>query len=276
MVNILVPIDFSDFSKIAIDYAVKVANKLNGNITLLHFVNMIQPTRSSMKYMFKSVEKELIDIAKEDFEELLKDISKKNKTNNPIQYKVARGTSFNGTLKKEAKRLHTGLIVMGARGASALEKVIVGSNTASLIDVSDVPVLAVPELGEFKSFKNIVYVTDLVHLDKELKLFLPYANIFGSMIHIVHITRSEKDVKVIEENIYKTALERVNYKKFTVNVLVSKNMDVAIEDFVTKIKADLITTFAYDHNFYDKLFNRSIAKQMTFQSNVPLLAFKQK
>jgi len=277
MVNILVPTDFSDFSKVAINFAVKVANKLDGNVTLLHVVNIIQPTRSSMRFMFKTVEQELMDIAKEDFEELLKDINKQNKTATPIKYKVSLGTSFNGVLNKEAKKLRTGLIVMGTRGAGGLAKVIVGSNTASLIDSSNVPVLAVPELAEFKSFKNIVYATDMVNLDKELKTFLPYAKTFDSMVHVVHVTPSDKNVKAIEEKIYKAALGKINYKKFTVNVLVNKKADKAVEEYVDKIKADLVTTFAYEDSFYKKLFNnRSLAKQMAFQSIVPLLTFKQK
>jgi len=277
MVNILVPTDFSDFSKVAINFAVKVANKLDGNVTLLHVVNIIQPTRSSMRFMFKTVEQELIDIAKEDFEELLKDINKQNKTTTPIKYKVALGTSFNGVLNKEAKKLRTGLIVMGTRGASGLAKVIVGSNTASLIDSSQVPVLSVPELAEFKNFKNIVYATDMVNIDKELKAFLPYAKILDSTVHVVHVAPTSKNVKEIEEKIYKAALGKINYKKFTVNVLVNKKVDKAVEEFVNTIKGDLVTTFAYEDSFYKKLFNnRSLAKQMTFQSSVPLLTFKQK
>ena len=276
MVNILVPTDFSDFSKVAINFAVKVANRLDGNVTLLHVVNIIQPTRSSMRFMFKSVEQGLIDIAKEDFEELLKDINKQNKTATPIKYKVSLGTSFNGVMNKEAKRLRSGLIVMGTRGASELRQMLVGSNTASLIDASHVPVLSVPELAEFKGFKNIVYATDMVNIDKELKAFLPYAKIFDSMVHVVHVTSSEKDVKEIEEKIYKAALGKINYKKFTVNVFVSKKIDKTVEKFVDTIKADLVTTFAYEDSFYKKLFSRTLAKQMPFQSSVPLLTFKQK
>jgi nucleotide-binding universal stress UspA family protein len=275
MVNILVPTDFSDLSKVAIKFAIKVANKLNGNITLLHIVNMMQPTRDNMRLKIKSMEQELIDVAKEDFEELVKETSKQNKTNRPIKYKVARGTSFSRTLKRQAKKLHSGLIVMGTRGSSDFKKVIMGDSTAAIIDVSHIPVLAVPELAEFKSFKNIVYATDLKHLENELKALLPYANIFGSTVHIVHVTPAEKNVRAAEEKIYKSALGRIDYKKFVVKVIVSKKVDNAIEDYVTQFKADMVTTFAHEHSFYEKLFNRNIAQKLAFQSNVPLLAFKQ-
>ena len=276
MVNILVPTDFSDLSRVAIDYAIKVANKLNGNITLLYVVNMVQPTHASMWFKFKSFERELVKHAKEDFEILLKEVSKNNKTRKPIKYKISRGTSFSSIVKKESKRLHTGLIVMGARGASGLKHVLMGSNTESIIDISHVPVLAVPELGEFKSFKNIVYAVDINHLEEELKALLPYARFFDSNVHMFLITSSEKNIKAIEEKIYKATVGKIMYNKFTVKVAVSRNIDTAIESYVEEIKADLLTTFTHEHNFYEKLFNRSITKKMRFQSNVPLLAFKHK
>ncbi len=276
MVNILVPTDFSELSKVAINYAVKVANKLNGSITLLYVVNMVQPTNASMWFKFKTFEKELVKQAKADFEELIAEASKLNKTAKPIKYKIVRGASFNDTVKKAAKRLRTGLIVMSARGASGLQRVLMGSNTASLIDVSHVPVLAVPELGEFKNFKNIVYAIDLKHFDNELKAMLPYAKFFDSNVHMFHVTSSEKNIKAIEEKIYNSTVGKIMYNKFTVKVIVSKNLDKALENYVNEIKADLVTTFTHDDSFYDKLFNRSITRKMTFQSNVPLLAFKQK
>jgi nucleotide-binding universal stress UspA family protein len=276
MVNILVPTDFSELSKVAINYAVKVGNKLNGNITLLYVVNTVQPTNASMWFKFKSFEKELIKQAKIDFELLIKDASKLNKTNKPIKYKIVRGASFNNTVKKAAKRLRTGLIIMGARGASGLKSVLMGSNTESMIDISHVPVLTVPELAEFKSFKNIVYAIDLKHLDNELKAMLPYAKFFDSNVHMFHVTSSEKNVKAIEEKIYKSTVGKIMYNKFMVKVVVSKKIDAALESYVNEIKADLITTFTHDHSFYDKLFNRSITHKMTFQSNVPLLTFKQR
>ena len=79
---------------------------------------------------------------------------------------------------------------MGTRGASGLRKYVLGSNTTSVIEVSHVPVLAVPELGDFKHFKNVVYASDLTHIEKELKTLIPYLEKFGSIVHLIHIASS--------------------------------------------------------------------------------------
>ncbi len=90
---------------------------------------------------------------------------------------------------------------MGTKGASGLRKYVLGSNTASVIEVSHVPVLAVPELGEFKSFKNVVYATDLRNVQKELKTLIPYLEEFNSTVHLLHVTSSLKEVSALEKKI---------------------------------------------------------------------------
>ena len=275
MVNILVPTDLSDLSKIAVQYAIKIANKLGGTITLLHVINIIQPTRATMRLQLKSLEKDLVDTAKEDLDIFVSNISKQVKTSDPIKVKVVKGANFNDTVKKEAKKLRTGLIVMGTRGASGLRKYILGSNTASVIEVSHVPVLAVPELGEFKSFKNIVYATDLKHTQKELKTLIPYLEKFGSKVHLIHVTPNLKEVAAIEKKI--TGLvEKSGIPNVICKVMVNKKIDEAIEHYLDATNADLLAMFTHDVTFYEKLFNRSMTKKMAFHSKIPLLAFRQK
>jgi nucleotide-binding universal stress UspA family protein len=275
MVNILVPTDLSDLSKIAVQYAIKIANKLGGTITLLHVINIIQPTRATMRLQLKSLEKELVDTAKEDLDVFVNNVSKQLKTSDPIKVKIVKGANFNDTIKKEAKKLRTGLIVMGTRGASGLRKYVLGSNTASVIEVSHVPVLAVPELGDFKNFKNVVYATDLKHTQKELKTLIPYLEKFGSKVHLIHVTSNLKEVSAIEKKIT-GMVEKSGITNVICKVMVNKKIDEAIEHYIDVTNADLLAMFTHDVTFYEKLFNRSITKKMAFHSKIPLLAFRQK
>ena len=275
MVNILVPTDLSELSKVAAQYAIKIANKMDGNITLLHVINIIQPTRATMRLRLKALEQELVDVAKEDLDAMVKEISKTLKTTQPVKTKIVKGASFNDTVKKEAKKLRTGLIIMGTRGASGLKKYVMGSNTASVIEISHVPVLAVPELGSFKNFRNVVYASDLTHLEKELKTLIPYLEKFDSIVHLIHVAQSLKTVSAVEKKI-DAAVQKSGYKNIIVRVMVNKNIDEAIDHYVEATKADLLTMFTHERSFYEKLFDRSITRKVAFQSKVPLLAFRQR
>jgi nucleotide-binding universal stress UspA family protein len=274
MVNILVPTDLSEVSKIAVQYALKIVNKLGGTLTVLHVVIVIQPTRATMRLQLKSLEKDLMETSREDMEAFVRTISKQLKTEVSIQVKVAKGTSFNDAVKREAKKLRTGLIVMGTKGASGLRKYVLGSNTASVIEVSHVPVLAVPELGEFKSFKNVVYATDLTNVQKELKTLIPYLEKFNSTVHLLHVTSSLKEVSGLEKKI-DGIVKKAGVTNVICKVIVNKNIDEAIDYYVVESKADLLTMFTHDVSFYEKLFNRSMTRKMAFHSKIPLLAFRQ-
>ncbi|MFZ6011947.1 MAG: universal stress protein [Bacteroidota bacterium] len=273
MVNILVPIDFSDLSRVAVQYAVKIANKLGGNVTLLHVVNITQTVRATMRLKVKSLERDLIRGAKEDMDDLLKEVSKHVKTSQPIKYKVVRGASFNETVRRSARRLRSGLIIMGTKGAGGLKKVVMGSNTTSIIEVSHIPVLAVPAHAQFKSIRNIVYACDLKNLEKELKKLIPYVEKFGCTVHILHIVSSGRDVETTEEKIEKI-VQKLGYDNIVALVLVDQNIDGAIDQYIDVSKADMLAMFTHDLNFYEKLFDRSYTRRMAFHSKIPLLAFK--
>ncbi|MBT1688220.1 universal stress protein [Dawidia soli] len=275
MVNILVPTDLSELSKASVQYAVKIANKLGGTLTLLHVMNMVPPTRTAMRQRLKALEKELVQTAQEDLETFAHSLSKQVKFPEPIRCRVAvSASSFTDAVRKEARKQHTGLIVMGTHGASGLKKVVLGSNTTTLISASAVPVLAVPEGAAFKGFRNMIYATDMRHLDKELKMLVSYVEKFNTTIHLVHIASSGRQAVAAEEKLEEAAA-RSEYKKIVTIVLVDTNLDIALDQYIENSKADVLAMFTHGLSFYEKLFNRSLTRRMAFHVKIPLLAFKQ-
>jgi nucleotide-binding universal stress UspA family protein len=133
--------------------------------------------------------------------------------------------------------------------------------------------MVVPEQASFSGFKNVVYASNLDHIDKELKAILPYLEVFGSHLHILHIRKKGTDIEKVKETIAK-AWKRIGYKKITVSITDGEEVDKSIDTYVHKVKADLLAMFTHEKSFYEKLFNRSITKRVAFQSSVPLLAFR--
>ena len=100
MLNILVPTDFSELSKVAIQYAVKMANKITGSVTLLHVItNVFEPIHSDLQERIKAAERDLVATAEEDFKPILKEAAKYNKSSYPIAYKIHKGKSFDEAVK---------------------------------------------------------------------------------------------------------------------------------------------------------------------------------
>lgn len=274
MVNILVPTDFSQLSKSALKYAIKISNKLEGNVTVLHVMTMTRALRISMVEKIKSLDHDVVDAADAALEKMIRTLSEQYKSSTPIRYEVVRGAYFPSTLLREARRLRSGLIVMGTRGASGLTRAVLGSNTNSVIEVSHVPVLAVPEKADFRGFRNVIYASDLRNLEVELRILILYIEKFGSTIHLIHIVPPGKQVDVIEAKI-QSVLNGFSYKNIITLVLVDNDIDSALDQYVEVSKADALAMFTHELSFFEKVFDRSMTRKMAFHSRVPLLAFKQ-
>jgi nucleotide-binding universal stress UspA family protein len=274
MVNILVPTDFSQLSKSAVKYAIKIANRLGGNITVLHVMTMTRALRISMIEKIRSLDHDLIESAGSELETMIKTMSEQYKVKTPIKFEVVRGSYFPSTLLREARRLHSGLIVMGTRGASGLTKAVMGSNTNSVIEVSHVPVLAVPEKADFKGFRNVVYASDLRNLEEELVILIRYIEKFGSTIHLIHIVPPGDEVDIIEAKI-DSILKKFPYKNIVTLVLVDNDVDSALDQYVEVSRADVLAMFTHEISFFEKVFDKSMTRRMAFHSRIPLLAFRQ-
>ncbi|MCU0397559.1 MAG: universal stress protein [Cyclobacteriaceae bacterium] len=274
MLHILVPTDFSELSKVAIRYALSMAKKTEGKVTLLHVIDTGEHA-ASMRLRLYSLIDELVKIAEEDFQQLLDEIKKSNKTGKPIKHEIIQSTSFVDAVSKYARKIKAGIIIMGTHGASGLKKVVMGSNTASMLEASTVPVLAIPSEATFKSLKSVVYATDLSNTQKEFKSLLSVVKDMKPMIHIIHVTNDRTAATEAEMKIDKV-VSKSGYKNVLVRVLINNDPVPAINDYVTKIKVDMLTMFPHHYSFFEKLLKRSVTKQLTYQNSVPLLAFKQK
>lgn len=275
MLNILVPTDFSPLSKVASNFSVKIGCQLDGNVTFLHVLTITAPVRVSMHEKMKKLEEDMIRIAERDMHRLIKDVTKNQEVPVPTKSLVVRSSDFVATVNKESKRLRSGLIVMGTKGATGLKKTMLGSNTTSVIQGSHIPVLVVPDKARFKGFHDIVYACDMKDPERELKLLLPYAEKFDSVVHLVHVTSSGKKIEELEEKMEKI-LQKLKAKNVAAVVLVDDNIEAAIEQYMNVNKATLLAMFTHQLTFLERLFDKSMTRKVAFHSSVPLLAFKKR
>jgi len=273
MVNILVPTDFSQLSSIAFEYAVGIANTLKGNVTLLHIIDIEQKVKATLR--MKTGARDVLNAVKTNLQQMVNDLSAKTEILRPISFKIVADRTVGDAIEKQSVELRSGLIVMGIRGASGLRKAVVGSNTASLIGTSHIPVLAVPEGARFNGFRNLIYATDGKNVDDELKVLTPYFKQFGCTVHILHIVSDASRIELMEEKIEKAA-KKTGYKNFVTIVTFDLDIEGAIGQYITVSRADMLAMFTHKPNFYERVFDKSVTRNMAFHSDIPLLAFKNK
>jgi nucleotide-binding universal stress UspA family protein len=270
--KVLVLTDFSPLSKVALQYAVRMSNKLGSELTVLNVVRLEGVPKSNMR--LKQVEQMLTKIAEEEGDKLIQEF--KGKTKAPIKFIAIKGHTVSAVVKQFTAKNYTNLVIMGSHGASQLKRLSLGGTTVSAIDSIVTPVMAIPKYAEFQGFERIVYATDLKNLKAELELIIPFASIFNTHIHAVHVVESvNKDVE--EKRLAaEQAIARTGYKKIDFRLIIDDDIPVAIDGFIRQSKADLLTTFTHELNLFEKLFGLSVTRELAYQGNIPLLAFKRK
>ncbi|HCR55251.1 MAG TPA: hypothetical protein DIW27_12595 [Cytophagales bacterium] len=157
-----------------------------------------------------------------------------------------------------------------------MKKVVLGGTTVSVIDVCDAPVLAIPGQAEFTNFKNVVYASDLKNVQKELDTIIPFARIFGSTIHMVHVVEAiDKNVDSKREEAA-ALVQKADYAKISLEIVIDDNVPVAIDKYLKEKKGDVLTTFTHELNLFEKIFARSVTRKLAYQGIIPLLTFKRR
>jgi nucleotide-binding universal stress UspA family protein len=263
--------DFSPLSKIAIQYAMKMATKLDVEFTIINVVRVDVP-KTNMK--LKQLEKTLMDVAEEEGTQLMNEL--KPKANFPIQFKAVKAHTVSEFIKRYTEKNYTNLVVMGSQGASQLKRATFGGTTVSVIDSIYSPVLAIPKLAEFKNFKHVVYATDLKNTQKELDLIVPFAKIFGSHLHVIHVVPMVDKKVELQKAAAEEAIKKTGYANIDFKLVIDDNIPEAIDLYIKEKKADLLTTFTHELSLYEKLFGLSVTRKLAYQGTIPLLTFKRK
>lgn len=139
--HILAPIDFSECSDRAYQYAQTLARALEGTIHLIHVVELIENTQQ-WGYVYTEIGTIGETIKKDVSERLQQRVNELSALGISASYAVLHGASYIRIVEYALKH-HSDLIVMGTHGKKGLERLILGSTTERVIRTASCPVLAV-------------------------------------------------------------------------------------------------------------------------------------
>lgn len=139
--RILCPVDFSDCSRHALDYAVGIARRHEAQITTLYVLPpiaaLLPPTGEGLYPPIAFTPRDL-----QQCDEALASFARSS-GDTPIQTQVAQG-SVVGEIVRVAAALPADLMVVGTHGRSGFDRLMLGSTTEKLLRKAACPVLTVP------------------------------------------------------------------------------------------------------------------------------------
>lgn len=276
MKRILVPTDFSDNSANAVEYAAVIAQACKATITLL---NVYTPAVSRYSVISPLLAEEVSETKTELQRKLQLTANTLSKSYPDVkcEVNVGIGEPVDEILFFE-KNIKPDMIVMGTQGASSIEKVLLGSNAADIIEKAKCPVLVIPAKASCRVPKKILFATDYAYKDIEgANLLTSLAELFGAMITFIHITTSEDGLEDEQQLIEKFAddiRKATNYAKINSRIFSDNNVIMGLDAILQSAGADIIALSTRKRNILEKLYNPSITKKLAQYTSIPLLAFK--
>jgi nucleotide-binding universal stress UspA family protein len=149
--KILVPIDGSELSKRAADYAIFLSSKLGTELCIIHVLNNIPYEHNVGSYGLYDIEtpdeiKQILQeergITKEWFDEIKANANEKNIQVIKTELVITR-SSIESAIVDYAKRNRIDLIVIGLAGHSGFKKLVLGSVASGVIKHSHCPVMMI-------------------------------------------------------------------------------------------------------------------------------------
>jgi len=277
MKNILFPTDFSPNANNALNFAVEIARKVNGNLILFHAysVQLIDPNMPAEIYLSAYQEEE--KTAKENLEKLSGRIIEANKDASGKSLFATDAIVTQGLVVDEVLSMideyKIDIVVMGTHGASGITELILGSNTASIIEKSPAPVLAIPHNADYKDLKNIVYAYDDIKSGlPSFRKLLEFAEIYDSDITLLHIIESSSNTAELNKQEFEKIKQSVSYSKIRLELVKEVNILEGINDYVNSNNVDMLVMAVKKKSLLDKIFSRSLTKKMAYHTKIPLLA----
>jgi nucleotide-binding universal stress UspA family protein len=274
MKKILVPIDFSKTSEYASKVAAQIAKKTNATIYLIHLIELpkgvIDMAASSkfsipesMLYLRKIREKVLH--FKNTF--FSKDLN--------VEYFIKLNNPLEG-IQKYADKIDADLIIMGSKGHSELEEMIIGSNTEKVVRSSKRPVIVIKKDSKKFKLKNLVFASNFKEENKAVfGKFVNFANIFDSKIHLLKVnTPSDFQVTSDAKKSVKDFITDFNLPKHKINVYSDVSVEKGILNFSKDINADLIALSTHGRSGLAHLFTGSVTKNLSKKALKPMLTIR--
>jgi nucleotide-binding universal stress UspA family protein len=141
--RILCPIDFSEFSRHALDHAVAIARRYDATVTVLNVCALVPATAYAPGTPMLPV---AVPTAG-DLDALLASMKRFVETEIgltvPMRFEIGEGDAASEILDR-ATAIPSDLIVMGTHGRSGFERLVLGSVTEKVIHKAASPVLTVP------------------------------------------------------------------------------------------------------------------------------------
>lgn len=274
--NILVPVDFSEQSLIALSQSYNLAREYKAEIVLLY---VIEEGGIITKFFSKEQHDDLKAKVEADLKKLAQDTEKKSGVK--VTSLVAKGSVYE-KIVEVADMLNAIMIIMGTDGGDkGLKKRFIGSNALRVVRMAKRAVITIGGKTHKVGCKNIVLPLDLTKETKQkVNKAIEIAKLGnGAAVRVVSIMMSNDEFVVNrltrQLGQVKAFIEKAGVECTAEIIKATKGENSLAEliiDYTHKVEGDLIMIMTQQETEITEYFIGSSAQEIINTSDVPVLS----
>lgn len=285
--HILCPVDFSEFSEAAYQYASSLAQHYRAKLVVQHVVEIWRHTSTSFSATANLYDRYCQEMLSEG-EERLREFVKTTARPESVPECVARQGGFaSDCILSFANDQAVDLIVMGTHGRRGFDRFMLGSVTERVLREAHCPVLAVHKLtrkldpAEPFDLRRVLFCTDFSEdSNRALEYALSLTAEYDSELILVHVLESfpayggtkESLKKKINEDLAKlVAAQRNEGRRIATTVRMGRAYR-EITQLASETEVDLVIMAVRGRNALDRAVFGSTTYRVIQLGNCPVLA----
>ena len=264
--KILVPVDFSNGSAAALQYAEGLAATVKA--VEVKAIHIFTPQTASADAVTALPVGELMENSDQAMRKFLEGVPTKPGVNRTSELLLGFAAD---RIVEEAKEFD--LIVMGASGETDLLEEVFGTVSSTVVENATCPVLLVPNMAKFSNYRTMLYASNNLSLSRRAVLeFREFNDLFHARVHFVHVKEDEDDADLNRQAIFSKLFATPDPSfSFDIREIEAASVQDGLKAYLDQHQIDLAVMVTKRRGFWGKLFHHSDTKQMILHPSTPLL-----
>ncbi|OGP70194.1 MAG: hypothetical protein A2Y80_04490 [Deltaproteobacteria bacterium RBG_13_58_19] len=273
--KVLVCTDHSPFSRGAFNAALSLARAFGSKVHLLQIVELFpfyefpQPDLVTISPQLTQDLLNLRETAAREYLEACKNEAAQQGVD--LDTRLRLGTGIYGEILEEAQEIKPDLIILGRRGRTGLDRLMMGSVTARVIGHSPCPVLVVPRESPLTWQKILLASDGSPYSAAAWEEALALTRRLGGSLLAVSVAREEGELPVAEE-IVNHLMKSANQQGIPLEThVIIGQPDDAIIQIALKNQVGLIILGSHGRTGFKRLLMGSVTERVIGQAPCPVL-----
>lgn len=266
--EILIPTDFSDYAKHALNLGMELVKKHPGaKLRLLHIVEA--PAVSGFNAMGEVIMDDHYNNAYfvhrlNEAKKLIEDIQSEAASKGiAMEMELAVGNPYQHIAKVISEK-KVDLVIMGTRGVDGIDEILIGSNTERVVRHAKVPVITVKSALSLDSIKKVAVASDFAQPDEKLlnQIHL-LRDLVNPEIDLLYVNTPARFKTTWEmESLISKFAEKVKSDKLNIKIINDHIEEEAINRYVEVNKMDMVVIGTAGRKGLMHLLTGSIAEDI--------------